>query len=343
MNLPEAYIVSKLFQFAGAPRYNKSAKTYNASCPICREGKSWLKKKRLYFVPQKDIFFCHNCGWKGSSYTWIKEVAGLTHNEIVKDSESYETYNANKSIVISQPVSIQTLPGDCINLFDVAQTTFYKTNTLVSSANEYIKKRKINIAVNKPAALYICRDKNGVHDQRIIIPFFDHANKIVFYQSRGFLPSDTRPKYLSKVGSERSLFNLNKIDSTASSMFVFEGPINATFVRNAIAVGGIQENSFELFSSKQQEQIEIFCKFYDIVWVLDSQWLDSAAHKKSLKLIEMNQKVFIWPSLIGRRYKDFNDICIAHDLQEITPQFILENTFEGLEAKIRLKQIPLPR
>lgn len=342
MNLPEAYVVSKLFQFAGAPRYNRSAKTYNASCPICREGKSWLRKKRLYYVPQENSFFCHNCGWKGSSYKWIKEVTGLTYSEIMKDSESYETYDANKSIKISPPVTIQTLPGDCINLFDVAQTTFYKSHPSVTAALDYVKKRKMDVAANRPTSLYLCRDPKGVHDKRIVIPFFDHTNKIVFYQSRGFMPNDTRPKYLSKAGGDRSLFNLNKIDPSTNTVFTFEGPINAFFVKNSIAVGGIQENSFELFSSKQHEQIEIACKFYDMVWVLDSQWLDSAAYKKSLKLVEMKQKVFIWPSLLGLRYKDFNDVCIALDMQEITPQFILANTFEGLEASVRLRQIPEP-
>lgn len=339
MQLPEPYIVNKFYQFAGSPKYNRFTKNYQASCPICREGKSWLKKRRLYYIPQHNSIFCHNCGWKGTPYKWIKEVSGLTFNEIMLDSLNYDTIDVNKCIPVSQAVEVPTLPGDCINLYSEAQTAFYKDNEVVQKALQYIKQRKMDVGINKPDTLYMCFDHNQVHDKRIIIPFFDDKNKITFYQSRSFLSSDVKAKYLSKSCSERTLFNANKISQDCEHIFVFEGPINAFFTKNSIAVGGIQENSLQLFSNKQHEQMELLCKFFKIVWVLDSQWLDEASYKKTQKLMQMNQTVFIWPELIGAKFKDFNDVVMHLDVNEIDAKFIINNSYNGLQAQIKFNQI----
>ena len=340
MQLPEPEVVSKFYQFAGSPQYNRLAKTYQASCPICREGKSWLKKKRLFYVPRCNRVSCFNCGWSGTAYRWVKEVSGLTYNEIMRDSEEYETIDVNvrtPKALSEQP----TLPGDCINLFDKQQLKFYKNNKDVSAAWEYVKKRRLNTAVNRPNTLYYCRDSsfNNTHDKRLVIPFVDCHGKIVFYQSRSINPADTRAKYLSKGGSERTLFNLNKISPDSDYVFVFEGPINAFFVDNSTAVAGIQENSLQLFTERQQEQIYTLSKTKEIVWVMDSQWLDVAGFKKTIKLIEMKQKVFIWPKDVGTRFKDFNDICMALKMDVVKEKFILDHTHEGLEAQMLMQMM----
>ena len=57
MKLPEDYIVEKFYQFVGKPSKNRYNNTYQGSCPMCREGNSWLKKKRFYFF-QVLYFVC---------------------------------------------------------------------------------------------------------------------------------------------------------------------------------------------------------------------------------------------------------------------------------------------
>ena len=48
--IPEGYVAEKFYQYAGYPKYKKLTNVYEAGCPICREGKSWGKKRRLYYV-----------------------------------------------------------------------------------------------------------------------------------------------------------------------------------------------------------------------------------------------------------------------------------------------------
>lgn len=342
--LPTEYIVSKFYLFGGSPKFNKGTKNYQASCPICREGKNWLRKRRCYYDPEAYSIRCFNCGWFSTPYKWIKHLTGLSYKEIIEDSLSYDTINVDQLIKNerAQPAKkVSSLPGDCVNIFDEQQVSFYKDNQVICKAIEYIQQRRLDTAINKPKSLYVCRGQSfdKVHDNRIVIPFFDASNNIIFYQSRGFLEDDDRPKYLSKQQGIRSIFNINTIRDDCDDIFIFEGPFNSFFCRNGVAVGGIQENSTIHLSSKQQEQFDIISKFYKTIWVLDSQWIDNASLLKSQKLVDTKQHVFIWPESIGTRFKDFNDLCIALNKDEIKHDFILRNTFDGLTASLKLAEI----
>jgi hypothetical protein len=78
-----------------------------------------------------------------------------------------------------------------------------------------------------------------------------------------------------------------------------------------------------LFTSKQQEQINKL-PFHKRIWVLDSQWIDKAAFNKTKKLLELKEKVFIWPENLGKAFKDFNDVVIHLKSDYLSPEFILK-------------------
>lgn len=336
--IPEEYVIQKFFQYCGAPKYNKHNKTYQGSCPICREGKSWLKKKRCYYIPSNNNVFCHNCGWSGVPLRWLKEVTGLDLSEIRNEIGDIDL-NAKIEIQTEIKPVLDNLPTDSINLFDLNQVEYYKNELIVQRSLEYLKHRRLDTAANKPAAIFVSlTDK--LHKNRLIIPFYDDRNKVVHYQTRTILKADEKswPRYISKQGSDKTLFNFNKIDSNLDSYFIFEGPFNSCFCVNGIAVAGIQETSYQLFTDKQQQQINQL-HFMQRIWVLDSQWLDSAALKKSLILAEQNEHIFIWPEKIGKRMKDFNDIAVHANIDQISTEFIKSNTYTGLRAQVMLKSI----
>ena len=85
VSIPETFVVNKFFQFAGGVKHNRHQHTFNGSCPVCREGKSWLKKKRCYYIPKKNIICCHNCGWYSSPFEWIKEVGSYSNTDLIKE------------------------------------------------------------------------------------------------------------------------------------------------------------------------------------------------------------------------------------------------------------------
>jgi len=130
---------------------------------------------------------------------------------------------------------------------------------------------------------------------------------------------------------------MQNINSDLDYVFIFEGPIDSYFVENGLATCGITERSDKMFTSLQKEQINKL-NLYEKVYVLDNQYCDKAALNKSIILADNNEKVFIWPKEL-KRFKDFNDICVAGNKDKIKPEFILKNTHSGLKAKLLLTEI----
>jgi hypothetical protein len=338
MILPEEYVCSKFFLFAGLPKRNKYNNTYQGSCPMCKEGDSWLKQRRFYFLPKKNLVYCHNCGYSKTPLNWIKEICGITFWQIKE-----ELNDSSVEITIEEErresVKVDTLPKDCINLFDTTQVSFYKTNKVLKEAIKFLGDRKLFDCVNSPKAFYLSLT-DFVHKNRIVIPFYDESGKIAHYQTRLLLDSDkeSRPRYISKIGSEKTLFNFNNIKPDNDTIFIFEGPFNSCFTENGVAVAGIQEDSYQLFSPKQEIQMSKY-PLHEKIWILDSQWKDTASRNKSHKLLETGQNVFIWPEKVGKKYKDFNDICIDLNANKISAEYIKKHTFSGDEGFDKLSKI----
>ena len=261
MVLPEAYIVQKFYQYAGSPKYNRLTKTYQGGCPICREGKSWGKKRRLFYVTKDNFFHCHNCGWHSNPMNWIIEVSSHSYEDIIEESKDYDILpkdvNEKEINDYVKKIFAQKLPDDSINLYDQTQLQFYNNNPIVHTAVKYIKDRKLDKACNKPKSLYVSL-KDKTHKNRLVIPFWDLNNKIIHYQTRTLLKNDEKfkPKYLSKINSDKSVFNIDKVTEVLDKIYIFEGPIDACFTINGVAVAGITENSSSLYTKLQNDQLK---------------------------------------------------------------------------------------
>lgn len=342
MLIPTEYILQKFYQYAGYPQFKKTSNTYIAGCPICREGKSWGKKRRCIYIIEDNVVCCHNCGWYSDAVKWVCEVSGMTFAEVVNESKHFDILPLDTLTNDDKPQKVKpiaTLPQDCINLFDSNQVEFYKENKVVNDAITLIESRRLNTAINRPDTLWVTF-KDKIHKNRIVIPFYDDHNNIVFYQTRLIYKKDEKfyPKYLSKVNGEKSLYNINKIDPQLEYIFIFEGPIDSFFVKNGTAVAGIQENSNNTFSTLQEKQLLPF-KLFKKIWILDSQWQDSASRNKTNKLVECGETVFIWPEDMGKKFKDINDYCISNKKDFIDPDFFVQNSYSDIKAKLMMSVI----
>lgn len=337
--IPEQYIVNILYENIFKISYNRYNKTYNGCCPFCKEGKSWGIKKRFYYIPEKEVAYCHNCGYSKGSLNFILELTNKPLHSIVNEIKDFDIEILPKEEKTEvKKVIDKSLPEDCINLSDLSQINYYKDNAVVKLALSLINDRRLNKGVNKPRTFYISL-KDIVHKNRLILPFYDENDDIIFYQSRGLTKKDLyeRPKYLSKVGADRSLYGMQNINPDLDYVFIFEGPIDSYFVENGLATCGITEKSNKMFTTLQTQQINKL-NLYEKIYVLDNQYCDKAALSKSIILVDNNEKVFIWPKEL-KKFKDFNDICIAGNKDKIKPEFILKNTHSGLKAKLLLTEI----
>lgn len=334
IELPNEYVIQQMYLYAGYPKVEHTNDIVSAGCPTCHEGRSWGVKRRLMFMVKERYFFCHNCSRSWKPVNWVMEVSGKTFKEVMNESREYEYIPAD--LIYKEQVKVvkesDILPLDSINLFDAAQVHFYNKNQIVKDALDLIHNRKLDIAVNRPNTFYLSLTDH-IHKNRLCIPFIGLDNKIDFYQTRTILKSDDfLPKYLGKSGGSKSLFGINNISEELDYIFIFEGPIDACFVKNSVAIGGVTINEI------QKNQLRQF-PFHKQVWVLDNQFIDTTARERTKELVEAGETVFIWPK--SEELKDFNDLAIKSDVSEIPPEFILTNTASGLQAKLRIKQLGL--
>ena len=330
--IPDSYVIEKFYEHAGYPRYKKITNIYEGGCPICREGKSWGRKRRLYYVVKDNSIFCHNCGWSGNPLRWISEVEGIDQFQVIRDAKNITHTFTPVDVELTKESNTNSLPGDCINLLDKVQTSFYSHDNNIIKALQYIKERRLDTAINKPKTIWYCKE-DYIHKNRIIIPFY-YNKEIIFYQSRKLFEKDTKPKYLSKINSEKSVFNIDNVGDSTPHIFIFEGPIDSFFVKNGVAVGGIQSTSKNTFTNLQETQMSKY-PFYEKIWVLDNQYIDESAKEKTLILLKEGHKCFIWPKEL-KQLKDFNDICTKGMRDEITSHFVIKNSYKGLEGILKL-------
>jgi len=314
VRLPDQYILNKFLIYAGLPvkRYNG---TYNACCPVCREGNSWGKKKRLFYYPDTRSFYCFNCqeGW--SPLRWIELVGHQSQEEIEQEAKTenfsreielspYEKEYVHKKII---------LPKDSINVLDPLQQKFYKNNKSFGKALEYIKTRRLDTAINRPDTYFISlTDK--VYKDRLCIPFRDLDNKIIFFQCRAL--GEEEPRYLGKYG-DKSVFGVDKIDQNFEYLFMFEGPIDSMFVKNGLGITGLT------LTGNQRDQLLPFLT-HEEVWVLDNLRFakDKETRTKYEELIHKGHKVFNWRNL---PYKDLNEWAVKEGFDELPTEEIIKN------------------
>jgi len=339
-SLPEEYVTQYIYQYVGYVKERKNG-ILNGGCPICREGDSWSKKARFYYNPdlegQKSTVYCHNCGYSKPSVNFIMDVSGLSYNEVRLESKDYDIVPRDLNCddfdkLFEVKSGTPTLPDNCINLFDKNQLEYYKDNEIVKLAVKYIIGRKINSAPNKPRALYVSLD-DYIHKNRLIIPYYEN-NKVVWYQTRKLL-DDESPKYLSKVNSDRTMYNIDDIDESYQYIFIFEGAIDSMFVENGTCLSGITESGEFVLTEEQERQLSMY-PLHNRVWMLDSPYLDEAARKKSSMLFRRGEKVFQWSKELGKKCKDFNDIIMMSNKTKIPQEFILRNLMEQESNSMKL-------
>lgn len=259
----------------------------------------------------------------------------MTEDELQKDiADNVTTVDIN----FEEPApyrKIPSLPDDSINLFDPTQVEFYKNDHIVQTVLAYIRGRRLDTAVNRPDAFYLSLT-DYVHRYRLVIPFKNTEGKIIHYQSRRVFEWDEKPDYLTKVNSDKSLFGVDKIDPTQDDVFIFEGPLDSCFVKNSVAVAGINEGHHR-FTSIQADQLDEL-RLFNKIWVLDNQWIDNAAREKSRVLLEQGECVFVWPEKF-KNFKDFNDICKYCNLDEIKRGFIKKNSTCGKGAVLKFNVV----
>jgi hypothetical protein len=261
-------------------------------------------------------------------------VEHMSFKQVLKEASEHDnTFSEIINRVSDKPVkkNVSSLPHDCINLSDPVQLQYHQNRKEVQTCLRYIKTRRLNTAINRPKTFYISLT-DEVHKNRLCIPFYDMFDKIVYYQTRALTDKDAAvAKYLSKKDDDKTLYGINNISSSLEYIFIFEGPIDSMFCRNAVAACGLD------LTPRQQDQLDKY-RLFDKIWVLDNQLDNQDVYDKYAELIERGETMFFWPAWLND-HKDINDVCMATESDHIPPKLFIDNSLSGMKAQLKLKEL----
>ena len=289
---------------------------FNFRCPYCGDSLKFRNKARGYFYKKKNDFLykCHNCG-KGTTFGKVLELI---------DPDSYKEYLMEK-YKDSSPT--QSDPE-----FNFEAPKFKKKDPKLESlipinklngdhpARQFVEFRQLPEEFYSD--LYLCpkffewsKIQSQQEHPRLVIPFRDETGEVFAAQGRAF--GKEVPKYLTiKFDDKPKIFGLDRVDFT-KRFYVVEGPIDSMFVDNCLAVAGADFR---------------YLPPGDTTIVLDNEPRSREITKLMERLIHQDYELVIWPDTITQ--KDKHDMVLAgvKDIQ----QLINNNTFSGLEAKMKL-------
>jgi hypothetical protein len=298
----------------------------NAKCCICGDSTKNKNKKRLHLYTKKsmdyDVINCFNCNWTGNMYSFLKENFPSLYNSYKKEIQesTLNSIASLKDVSLSLRSNTEPIKQD-VKLFDIP-SNFIDIKTNIQMLR-YIISRKI-----KPTGIWyfsneLFHTKINLRDF-LIIPLTKNDKMYGFYSRK-----ITSKFFFTWIPDENmgykiwNWFNINK----SKPVYVFEGIFDAlsSGLENIISILGADLN---------EERVK---ELKDPIFCFDN---DSTGKMKAKKYSKLGFKVLIWP--LNYKGIDLENIKDMNDLMRITSKefcsdLILNNTFSGLVATIKLK------
>lgn len=303
---------------------------YNFRCPLCGDSHKDKYKARGHLFVNKNgmyLFHCFNCSVTVGFDKFLENVDPIVHQEFVREKISENLNPSKRTKSPSEELA-----------FKMKQPKFVKDSPLSKlkkisqlkwdhKAKKYIDSRKIPSTFHSKL-FYAPKFKEWTNivlpgkfdnldydDGRIIIPFIDNKGRLFGYQGRAVNPKAGIRYITIMIDKDMpKIFGIDTVDTTKHH-YILEGPIDAMFVDNAIAMAGGSIN-MDYVNDKS-------------IFVFDNEPRSVETCKKIEKVIDLGYKVVIFPENI--KQKDINEMFLAG----LPVQAILDsNVSNGLEAKI---------
>lgn len=289
---------------------------YNFRCPICGDSQTNKNKARgyLYQIKNNTNYKCHNCGVNVSFNNFLKQIDTQIHKQYI--FEKFKEGNTGKNFTTQAPVLKFEAPKfkpklDLPKASENPDAKAYLENRKLNPDNYYYTERfKEWTNSLRPTFDNVSKD-----EPRIIIPLF-YQNTLVGFQGRALGPSKIKYITIMLTDDAPKIYGLDEIKKN-KDVYITEGPFDSTFISNSIALCGADGDVDKWGIGNP-------------VWVYDNEPRNREILSRISRVIEMGQKVIIWPSTI--KEKDVNDMILSG----LNVQSVIEsNTYSGLEAKLK--------
>ena len=322
-----SYIDVKYIQMV-SPRLTlftkKKADLFNFRCPYCGDSQKRKNKARGYLFKIKNdfVYKCHNCGVGRTLSNFLRDQDTLLHDQYIMEKFKDGKFTGKHSTVpkpkfnFKTPDFVKTDTGlekiSDLNIFHEARK--YLEQRGIKDLDYFYYCPKFKEWTNKQKKTF---DTLRQDHPRIIIPFKDKEGNLFGYQGRS-LARNAKLRYITIMLDEEQpkIFGLDRID-TNKSIYITEGPFDATFIKNSVAMAG-SDIDIRTFG------------WSDYIWIFDNEPRNREIVNRISKVIDRGDKVVIWPNNIQQ--KDINDMSLGgHDVQKM----VESNVYQKLEAKLK--------
>jgi hypothetical protein len=310
----------------------KGENIWNFRCPLCGDSHKDTTKTRGYIYRRKQYysFYCHNCNRSYRFSDFLKEISPSLYKDYLLETFVDKKEDVSKvEDFVCQPVFLTK---------DEPFKGIKTINDLPNNnpARQYITSRLI--PKEKWKDIYFVEnfkdfvddlvpgnDKMLYPEPRIIFPFYDKDGVLLGIQGRAVGYSKVKYVTVKLSDNNAKVFGWNNLDTT-KTIYVTEGPIDSLFLENSIAS----------MDADLTRVVPIIGLDFDFVFVYDNEPRNKQIVSNMRKTIERGYKDCVWPNTF--QYKDINEGVMDGISPSIIQRIIDQNTFDGLEATMKLNQ-----
>lgn len=321
---------------------------FNCRCPLCGDSKKRKNKRRGYFFCHDNsvIFKCHNCGVSKSLFGILETLNGDLARDFMIEKfleEKNDKERIEKEEIKTSFKTDLTRLTRTKTVFDALEPI--KNLDEFHPARTYLEKRKIPNEMMGTLRFVSNIQKfittlPGYEETKmpakaaIAIPFYSEKNELLYIQFRIMNHDSLRYFTATITPTENKIWGLDRIDWN-KRVYVCEGPFDAMFIDNALAVAGASILSILKYLKQHCR------KGYTLVFDRDYT-TNAEIYGLLCRAIDENESVLLYDrSVVG---KDINDIVLEtgwtrKDLMD----YLERNTKTGLAAKLELSSFKSPQ
>ena len=306
----------------------------NCRCPICGDSETSNTKARGYFIVSNGIYLfkCHNCGKAMPFNAFLKHEFPAIYDDYKLDA--FESSMLSGSSMPALPDIERDEPA--VPVSDIENAVCIADVSPAHRGYQYLNDRHVpteqlkrvyftdNFRQSVTETTRSSRYKKLPQDERILLPLRDQKGELIGMQGRR-IAAGKSPKYITiKFDPEApKVFGLEAIDKT-KPVIVVEGPLDALFLPNAIAICGGDVN----------HSLKPLIGTADVYVALDNERRnpDTIARMKAALL--MGFRVVFWQH--DQQFNDINDMVIHFGRRNVI-KHIVNHAYSGEAGKLELQ------
>ncbi|WP_405325941.1 hypothetical protein [Fibrobacter sp.] len=328
-NIPDAALEEAVEAEFGDNSFalEKKSQYYNFICPFCGDP-ARPNKKKAYVYRDRWLFRCYKCGQSMHFMKYLKENDDAAYKRMLLFGfDGDRSDDKREEVLPKKKVDLPFEDGELISLLD--------HHPLAEQAVAFCQGRRIRPEVYdlwfvcQEGDQFLKRDDLGglvLNEQgrpignefknRLIIPFYKYGGAWTQFDARALDP-DNKLRYRNFEGVKRQAYNIDFLDVT-KPFYILEGTIDSTFIRNAIAIGGISHFDEVIADNPQIAEHKENCT---VIWDNDNAG--------ELARIESVKKGYKWFNWSGIKEKDVNGAVLSGEMPVDDDGYVSTQFIEG--------------